>query len=101
MSTLLFFFVCALDVFFVRLILDLCPLIESFTLLLFYLRKIYMCILFSERCQRAIQLLERSELIECTSNGGISSRPFGIIMAKYFLSIRTMDTFRGVSTLIK
>lgn len=56
---------------------------------------------FSALCQREIQLLRDSQLVGWTqADGNISrifSRPFGHVMAKFFLSISTMNRFHGVS----
>ncbi|XP_031629391.1 probable ATP-dependent DNA helicase HFM1 [Contarinia nasturtii] len=43
---------------------------------------------------KAVKKLRTSNLIEEKSDGGLLSRPFGTVMAKYFLSISTMDTFQ-------
>lgn len=64
------------------------------------LNLIWFFFVFLDDCQRAIEMLKTVELIESDLNGCISSLPFGTVMAKYFLSITTMQAFRGVSIIL-
>lgn len=54
----------------------------------------FVCI--TELCLGVIADLHKSGLID-SSNGLLSSLPFGAVMAKFFLSVRTMNQFQKVS----
>ncbi|XP_055297358.1 probable ATP-dependent DNA helicase HFM1 [Sitodiplosis mosellana] len=47
-------------------------------------------------CKRAIEDLQRSKAVELKPDGSVSTLPFGVIMAKYFLSIPTIVAFQGL-----
>lgn len=51
---------------------------------------------FSELYEKALSKLQISNLIERKMDGSLLSLSFGAVMAKYFLSISTMDTFQRV-----
>lgn len=55
---------------------------------------------FLDLCKRAINDLQRSKTVEQKPDGKLSILPFGVVMAKYFLSIPTIVAFQQVSQFI-
>lgn len=55
-----------------------------------------MVVSFADLGMQAIDELKCSELIEIKADGSLFILPYGEVMAKHFLSIRTMRTFKAV-----
>lgn len=54
------------------------------------------CFFFTDLSKQAIDKLMRAELIDIKLDDSLSILSYGNIMAKYFLSIQTMNAFKTV-----